>query len=55
MWKANHFAIYIWDWLYISKFWTDKIIVTNSKEMVKAFTWNKFIRLRPKKDKQIKD
>lgn len=53
IWNITHMAIYIWRSLYIQKFGTDKIIVTNYIEMMKAFKWNKFLRLRPRKDKQI--
>jgi hypothetical protein len=45
-----HFAIYIWEWLYISKFWKWNIYVTTFKEMYKIYNYNNFYIITKKEN-----
>ncbi len=57
-WKyenITHFAIYIWEWLYISKFWNLWwIIIANVDEMKKLFWGSKIHKVFPNHSKEQK-
>ena len=37
---TNHLAIYIWEWLFISKYWWNDIVMTSLEEMEKYYETN---------------
>jgi hypothetical protein len=46
--KVTHFATYLWNWLYLSKFWDIwNLMVTSLEEMKKFFCWNIIFRVNP--------
>jgi hypothetical protein len=45
-----HFAIYIWNWLYISKFWKWNIYITTFEEMYKIYNYSNFYILNKKEN-----
>ncbi len=48
---SSHSMIYLWDWLYISKYWQWRLIVTNLKEYKKIFPYDFIYILRLKQQK----
>lgn len=45
----KHFAVYLWEWMYLSKFWSIwNLIISSLDDMINLFWWNEIYIITPK-------
>lgn len=47
--SLHHFAIYLWEWLYMSKFWEyENIVITDYENLYKIYPYNDLFKVTDK-------